>query len=142
MLTEYLAFQGCSVSAAEDGKEAIAVARRVKPQIILMDLRLPKVDGFDVSRQLRGDPAMKGTTIIAVTTRAVPQETDQALAAGCDAMISKPFDLAELGAALTRVATKGVAALDVPGVNLVAASPTYKSDSSRNASRTDRKGHS
>ena len=112
MLVEYLAFRGFQVAEAHDGIEAIEVARRVQPNIILMDLAMPVMDGWEATRQLKADPLTKDITIIAVTARALLREQKAARDAGCDTVITKPFDLAVLADALVGVMEKGLSALD------------------------------
>ena len=121
MLTEYLAFRGFHVTEAQNGTEAIEVARRVQPNIILMDLSMPVVDGWEATRQLKADPLTKDIIIIAVTARAFLPEQESAHVAGCDAVITKPFDLAVLADALAHAISKGLAAFDAKGVAVKAA---------------------
>jgi CheY-like chemotaxis protein len=96
MLVEYLAFRRFPVAEARSGAEALDVARRVQPNIILMDLSMPGVDGWEATRRLRADPATKGMIIVGVTAHAFPREQEAARAAGCDVVIAKPFDLTAL----------------------------------------------
>ena len=110
MLVEYLAFRRFPVAEARSGAEALDVARRVQPNIILMDLSMPGVDGWEATRRLRADPATESTIIVAVTAHAFPSEQKAARAAGCDVVIAKPFDLTALADALAAVASDGLAA--------------------------------
>lgn len=121
MLTEYLAFCGFQVAQAQNGTEAIEVARRVQPNVILMDLSMPVVDGWEATRQLKADPLTKDIVVIAVTARAFPSEQESARVAGCDAVIVKPYDLSVLASALSRVISHGPAAFDARGVAVKAA---------------------
>ena len=121
MLTEYLLFRGFQVSEAQDGTEAMEVARRLQPDIILMDLSMPGLDGWEATRQLKADPFTKHFIIIAVTAHAFVSEERSARFAGCDAVIAKPFDLAGLADALVHVGSKGFTALDATAVALKAA---------------------
>jgi two-component system, cell cycle response regulator DivK len=109
MLTEYLVFHGFHVTQAQDGREAIAVARRIQPDVILMDLSMPVVDGWDATRQLKADPLTKNIIIIAVSAHAFRHEQESARVAGCDAVIAKPYDLTALTDALGRVGSEGLA---------------------------------
>jgi two-component system cell cycle response regulator DivK len=109
MLVEYLAFREFHVVAAQHGEEAIEVARRVHPAIILMDLSMPGMDGWEATRRLKADPRTKDVVIVAVTAHAFPPDQASARAAGCDAVIAKPFDLAALADALRRIIATGVA---------------------------------
>jgi len=110
MLVEYLAFRRFPVAEARSGAEAIDVARRVQPNIILMDLSMPGMDGWEATRRLRADPATGNTIIVAVTAHAFSREQEAARAAGCDVVISKPFDLSALADALANFASDGLAA--------------------------------
>ena len=118
LVAEYLTFKGFAVLTASAGAEAIEIARRVKPQIVLMDLSMPGLDGWDATRILKADPATSGIVVIALTARAMTQDTDRAFQAGCDGVVAKPFDLATLADALPRVLKRGSSALDVPGISL------------------------
>jgi CheY-like chemotaxis protein len=110
MLVEYLVFRGFQVAEAGNGAEALEVARRVQPDIILMDLSMPGVDGWEATRRLKADPLTQGAVIVAVTAHAFPPEQDAARAAGCDVVIAKPFDLTVLADAMEAVASHGLAA--------------------------------
>jgi len=112
MLVEYLVFRGFQVTEAPDGKKAIEVARRIQPHIILLDLSMPVLNGWEVARRLKADPHTKGIVIIAVTAHAFPPEQESARLAGCDAIVAKPYDLAVLADALLHVASKGIAGFD------------------------------
>ena len=110
MLVEYLAFRRFQVAEARNGAEALCVARRVQPNIILMDLSMPGVDGWEATRRLKADPFTQSAVIVAVTAHAFPAEQKAARAAGCDVVIVKPFDLTVLADALEAVASLGLAA--------------------------------
>jgi CheY-like chemotaxis protein len=120
MLVEYLAFREFQVIEARNGAEAIDAARRVRPHIILMDLSMPGVDGWEATRRLKADALTNHIIIIAFTAHAFPPERESAGAAGCDAFIAKPFDLAVLADALERVVSSGLIALDPKAVTLEA----------------------
>src|SRR5581483_7368122 len=94
LLAEYLRFRGFDVIEATSGDEAIALTQRLRPDVVLMDLGMPHVDGWEATRRLKGDPATANTLIVAVTAHALTTEMDAALAAGCDAVVAKPYDLA------------------------------------------------
>jgi CheY-like chemotaxis protein len=111
MLAEYLTFRGFRVTEAAHGAEAMATAQRVRPDVILMDLSLPGMDGWEATRQLKSDPLTQATIIVAVTAHAFPPEREKARAAGCDGFIVKPYDLTSLADALTDIRALGPAAL-------------------------------
>lgn len=87
---EYLRFRGFDTLEAGTGSEAIAVADRDKPDVILLDLRLPDIDGLDVSRHVRAADALGHTKIIAVSACVFPADVSEALASGCHAFLQKP----------------------------------------------------
>jgi two-component system, cell cycle response regulator DivK len=118
LLTEYLTFRGFTVTAAADGAEAIAMARQDPPDVILMDLRMPGLDGWEATRRLKADPATARVPVIAVTAHALKPEIESALDAGCDAVVAKPFDIAALGDALASFRTRGLGVFDRPGLSL------------------------
>jgi CheY-like chemotaxis protein len=87
---EYLSFHGYRVVTAEDGAEAMDKAFALLPDVILMDLSLPEVDGWVATRRLKDDPRTAEIPIVALTAHALSSERDRALAAGCDDVITKP----------------------------------------------------
>jgi len=96
MLSRRLTRNGHEVLLATDGQEAIEVARAEHPDIVLMDLSLPVIDGWEATRRLRADPATAGLRIIALTSHAMAGDRERALAAGCDDYDTKPIDLLRL----------------------------------------------
>ena len=86
----YLAIHGYRVEEASDGHGAVEKALRLLPDIILMDLSLPGIDGWDVTSRLKRDDRTAHIPIIAFTAHALPKEIARALAVGCDAIITKP----------------------------------------------------
>ena len=118
ILTEYLSFEGFDVHVAAGGAEAIEIARKVRPDIVLMDLEMPGTNGWMATRTLKSDPETREIIIIAVTAHALRRETDAAIEAGCDGVICKPYDLEALAEALRRVRRHGAKALDFSGLSL------------------------
>jgi two-component system cell cycle response regulator DivK len=123
LVAEYLRFRNFSVHVATDGKDAIKMARTIKPDIVLMDLSMPGIDGWQATTILKNDPATKAICVIAVTAHSMRPERDAALAAGCDGLILKPFDIEKLADALPHVLDDCAKALDVPGLSLPSTSP-------------------
>ena len=123
MLGEYLAFRGFAVTEATHGAEAVEIARRVKPRIVLMDLSMPGMDGWEATRQLKADPATKDVIVIAVSAHAFTNERARAEDAGCDAFVVKPFDLTTLADALDRVVKSGRTAVDFERVGFTRKPP-------------------
>ena len=87
---QYLDFRGYRVVVARNGEEAIAEARSHRPDLILLDIRMPGMSGIDALRVLRSDPALTETPIVALTAQALDSERVVALAAGFDEVVSKP----------------------------------------------------
>lgn len=90
MYREYLEFFGFRAAEARDGKEAIARARELSPSVILMDLAMPAMDGWEATRQLKADPRTRAIPVIAITGHALSGDAERARAAGCDGVLSKP----------------------------------------------------
>jgi len=87
---------GFEVLVAGDGAQGLATAAAERPDLILMDLNLPVVDGWEATRRLRADPGTRGIPIIALTAHAMAGDRERALAAGCDEFDTKPIDLERL----------------------------------------------
>jgi two-component system cell cycle response regulator DivK len=83
---------GYEVFSAADGKEGIVLAASLKPDLILLDIQLPGMDGYDVARHLRENPDLADTPIVAVTSYAMPGDKEKAMEAGCSGYIEKPID--------------------------------------------------
>lgn len=96
MLTNRLARRGYEISIARDGKEGIDKARAERPALILMDLNLPVMDGWEATRLLKADAATKNIPVIALSAHAMSGDRDRAMAAGCDDYDIKPVELPRL----------------------------------------------
>jgi CheY-like chemotaxis protein len=96
MLSRRLIRKGFEVDLAEDGQQGIDAAQRTRPDLILMDMSLPVLDGWEATRQLKDDPATASIPVLALTAHASEADRDQALAAGCDDFDTKPIELARL----------------------------------------------
>ncbi len=83
---------GHQILTAADGREGVETTRREKPDLVLMDLSLPVLSGWEATRQIKGDPATSSITVLAVTAHAMQGDRDRAMAAGCDGFLSKPID--------------------------------------------------
>ena len=94
------------VLEATDGIEGVAVALDKKPALILMDLSLPRKDGWEATKEIKANPDMAKTPIIALTAHAMVGDKEKALEAGCDDYISKPINLMELNEKIQRYLTK------------------------------------
>lgn len=91
-----------SVRIARNGTEALAALAEGRPSLILLDLDLPEISGFEIARRIRADPALEGVTIVAVTALAFPRAEEQARAAGCNDFVAKPCRPADLRRLLQR----------------------------------------
>ncbi len=92
LISMVLGSKGYSLLEAIDGEEALAVAIEGRPDLIVMDIQLPKMDGLEVTRRLRQTPEFKQTPIIALTASAMEGDREKIMAAGCDEYISKPVN--------------------------------------------------
>jgi CheY-like chemotaxis protein len=96
ILAERLALRGFDVILATNGQDGIEKAQTEKPDIILMDMRLPIIDGWQATRQLKSAPETQTIPIIALTAHALIGDREESLAAGCDEYEPKPVDFARL----------------------------------------------
>ena len=96
MLKEYLEHFGYHVTEARDGAEVLNEVYRNRPNLILMDIQMPKLDGMEAILRLRADPNFESVPIVAVTALAMPGDRERVLIAGANEYISKPFRLQEM----------------------------------------------
>ncbi len=96
MLTRRLRRNGHEVIVAADGEQGVAMARAEAPALVLMDLRLPVMDGWEASRRLKAMPETRDIPIIALSAHVMAGDKENALAAGCDDYDTKPIDLPRL----------------------------------------------
>lgn len=92
LVTFILEKNGYEVASAMDGPEGIDLAARTKPDLILLDIQLPRMDGYAVARQLRANPDLATIPIVAITSYAMAGDRDKALEAGCSGYIEKPIN--------------------------------------------------
>lgn len=93
MLERRLRFRGFNVDCAVDGIDGIEKAQSNRPDLILMDMSLPRMNGWEATRQLKADPETKAIPIIALTAHALKEDREQAMRAGCDGFHSKPIEI-------------------------------------------------
>ena len=96
MLSRRLTRRGYDVCLAVDGEQAIAAAHAEKPDLILLDMNLPVLDGWQAAQQLKAAPETKAIPIIALTAHAMSGDRDKAIEAGCDDYDTKPIELTRL----------------------------------------------
>jgi len=91
LVADLLEFSGAKVMRAENGQQALALFEHQKPNIILLDLAMPDLDGWTLQRQLRARPDAQSVPIIALTALAMPDDAERVRAAGFDGYVTKPF---------------------------------------------------
>ena len=109
MLKNRLTRAGFTVVVATDGAQGIAMAVSEQPDLILMDLTLPNIDGEEATRRIKADPATRSIPVIALTANAMPEDREKALAAGCDDFDTKPVELPRLLGKIRALAPEGSA---------------------------------
>lgn len=106
MLARRLERAGFQVLVAADGEQGVAAARQERPDLVLMDMSLPYVDGWEAARTLKADPATAAVPVIALTAHAMLGDREKALEAGCDDFATKPVDLPALVETIKRFLPK------------------------------------
>ena len=96
ILRDLLTSSGYKLVEAEDGAQALTMAERQRPALILMDVQIPVFDGYEVTRRLKADPELRAIPIIVVTSYALSGDESKARAAGCNAYVSKPYSTRQL----------------------------------------------
>ncbi len=103
MLTRRLKRQGFEVLVARDGEQGVAMARSERPDLILMDLNMPIMDGWEATRQLKGAAETEAIPVIALSAHAMTGDRERAMAAGCDDYDTKPVRIDSLMAKITKL---------------------------------------
>ena len=109
MLKNRLTRAGFTVIIATDGAQGVAMAASEQPDLILMDLTLPNIDGEEAARRIKADPITRRIPVIALTANAMPGDREKALAAGCDDFDTKPVELPRLLGKIRALAPEGSA---------------------------------
>ena len=102
LVSKILASRGIRIRAAADGLSGLQLVRRERPAVVLLDISLPDIDGLEVLARIRGDVALKGTPVIALTASAMRGDRERFLEQGCDDYLSKPLQALELIAMVER----------------------------------------
>ena len=102
MALKILGSRGFRVELAHNGREAVTMASRLRPGLILMDLSLPEMNGWEATRTLKADPALAGIPVVAITAHAMVGDSDAAIAAGCAECLTKPYEISDLVALVER----------------------------------------
>ena len=96
IVRDLLSANGYALLEAQTGEEGLKIAQTERPDLILMDIQLPGMDGYEVTRLIRADPMLRHIPIIAVTSYALSGDDQKAFAAGCDGYVTKPFSPRQL----------------------------------------------
>jgi len=96
LLRDLLTSFGYELIEAVTGEAGVTAAEKERPDLVLMDIQLPGIDGYETTRRIKANPVLRDTPVIAVTSYALSGDDVKAFAAGCDAYVTKPFDPAEL----------------------------------------------
>jgi len=107
VVTTRLGRAGFTVLVAADGEQGVAMAAAEKPDLILMDLSLPMLDGWEATRKLKAAPETKGIPVIALSSHAMNEDREKSLAAGCDDFDTKPVEIARLLAKIESALARG-----------------------------------
>jgi CheY-like chemotaxis protein len=110
MLSRRLLRKGYKVLLAVDGESGLALAQQQQPSLIVMDMSLPGIDGWEATRRLKSAPATRAIPVIALTAHAMASDRDAALAAGCDDFDTKPVELSRLLAKIEALLARAAAA--------------------------------
>ena len=105
VLRTLLTGSGYAVSEAADGRDGVEKAKSGRPDLILMDIQLPLMDGYEATRQIKAHPNLKATPIIAISSFAMKGDEEKARAAGCDAYVAKPYSARKLLETINRYLT-------------------------------------
>ena len=109
MLSRRLTRQGYEVVLAQDGARGVAMATEERPDLVLMDMSLPVLDGWEATRQLKAAAETRAIPVIALTAHAMAGDQEKAMAAGCDDYDTKPIELPRLLEKITQLLSKGAA---------------------------------
>ena len=104
----FLERNGYETFLAANGREGVSAALKQKPDLILMDLAMPELDGWEATRVLKSDPRTKNIPVVALTARALVGDRKRAISAGCDAYVTKPIDLIELLRVMEQMMRRGM----------------------------------
>lgn len=108
IIRDLLSTRGYELIEARDGEAGVRLAKEHVPDLILMDIQLPVLDGYEATRRIKADPALRAVPIVVVTSYALSGDDQKAIAAGCDGYVAKPFSPRQLLATVRRF-------LDEPG---------------------------
>jgi two-component system cell cycle response regulator DivK len=93
LFRDLLEAHGYATVETRDGREALDLVRKHKPNLVIMDIQLPEISGLEITKQIKADPALKGIPIVAVTAFAMKGDEDWVIQGGCDGYIAKPISV-------------------------------------------------
>ncbi len=96
IIRDMLSTSDYQITEAEDGEEALAAVAKHRPHLILMDIQMPVLDGYEATRRIKADPGLRAIPIIAITSYALSGDEQKARAAGCDDYVPKPYSPRQL----------------------------------------------
>ena len=96
LMVDILRIHGFDIIEAKDGQEGLQLAREQQPDLILLDMQMPVMDGLEAARRLKADPGTRAIKILAITSFAMKGDRERILAAGCDEYMAKPIDTRQL----------------------------------------------
>jgi two-component system cell cycle response regulator DivK len=108
IIRDLLSTMGYELIEAQDGEAGVRLAKEHRPDLILMDIQLPVLDGYEATRRIKADPELRAIPIVVVTSYALSGDDQKAVAAGCDGYVAKPFSPRQLLATVRKF-------LDEPG---------------------------
>ena len=103
LMTFLLEKHGYTVEVAEDGEQALAMLHESSPDLILMDMQLPRVDGYEATRRIKASDRLRSIPLVALTAHSMKGDRTKAIEAGCDAYVTKPVDADEIIAVIERL---------------------------------------
>ena len=115
IMRDLLVSAGYDVLEAETGQDGVKLAESERPDLILMDLQLPVIDGLEATRRIKANPELRPTPVIAVTSYALSGDNEKAMAAGCDSYFSKPVSPRTLLAKINAILGRPVSGKGSPG---------------------------
>jgi CheY-like chemotaxis protein len=110
LVCDLLEADGCTLLRANDAQQAQAILKGARPDVILMDIQMPGMDGLTLTRLLKADPATRQIPVIALTASAMKGDEEKAIEAGCDGYITKPIDTRRLSAQIGEILQRTAAA--------------------------------
>ena len=106
LMTFLLEKHGYTVEVAEDGEQALAMLHESSPDLILMDMQLPRVDGYEATRRIKASDRLRSIPLVALTAHSMKGDRTKAIEAGCDAYVTKPVDADEIIAVIERLTNR------------------------------------